>query len=59
MEEDTCCRDRGQYRQNITGLKEESNMWVIQDIATQYIFGIVFCIILFFIWKITNKGEKL
>lgn len=34
-------------------------MWIIQDIVTQYIIGIVFCAIITGIWKITHKGEKL
>lgn len=34
-------------------------MWVLQDIVTQYVMGIVFCAIIFAIWKITHKGEKL
>ncbi len=34
-------------------------MWVLQDIVTQYILGIVFCIIIFAVWKIRHKGQKL
>ena len=34
-------------------------MWVLQDIVTQYVIGIVLCIIITVIWKITHKGEKL
>lgn len=34
-------------------------MWVLQDIVTQYIIGFVLCAIIFIIWKISHKGEKL
>lgn len=34
-------------------------MWVLQDIVTQYVMGIVLCAIIFVIWKLTHKGEKL
>lgn len=34
-------------------------MWVLQDIVTQYIIGIVLCAIIFGIWKATHKGQKL
>ncbi len=34
-------------------------MWVLQDIVTQYVIGFVLCAIIFVIWKITHKGEKL
>ncbi len=34
-------------------------MWVLQDIVTQYVMGIVLCAIIFAIWKVTHKGEKL
>lgn len=34
-------------------------MWVLQDIITQYVIGIVLCTIIFIIWKINHKNEKL
>lgn len=34
-------------------------MFVIQDIITQYVIGIALCIIIWGIWKIRHKGEKL
>lgn len=34
-------------------------LWVIQDIISQYIIGFVLCFIIFLIWKISHKGEKL
>ena len=34
-------------------------MFVIQDIITQYIIAIVLCTIIFIIWKIGHKNEKL
>lgn len=34
-------------------------MWVLQDIVTQYVMGIVICAIIFVIWKVTHKGQKL
>lgn len=43
-----------------TGIKRrDSAMFVIQDIIAQYIIGIVLCTIIFIIWKIGHKGEKL
>ncbi len=34
-------------------------MWVLQDIIIQYVLGIVFCTIIFIIWKINHKDTKL
>lgn len=34
-------------------------MWVIMDIVTQYVIGIVLCAIIYGVWKISHKGEKL
>ena len=34
-------------------------LWVFQDIITQYVIGFVLCFIIFLIWKVTNKGQKL
>ncbi len=34
-------------------------MWVLQDIITQYVVGIVLCVIIFIVWKITHRGQKL
>jgi hypothetical protein len=34
-------------------------MWILQDIVTQYVIGIVLCAIITIIWKLTHKGEKL
>ena len=52
MEEDTCERD-------FEIRKGGWHMWVLGDIVLQYVFGIVFCAIIFCIWKITHKGKKL
>lgn len=34
-------------------------LWVVQDMITQYVIGIVLCTIIFLCWKIGHKGQKL
>lgn len=34
-------------------------LWIVQDIITQYIMGIVLCAIIFLFWKVSHRGEKL
>lgn len=34
-------------------------LWVVQDIISQYIIGLILCAIIFVIWKLTHRGEKL
>ena len=34
-------------------------LWVLQDVLIQFVMGMVICLIIFLIWKIGHKGEKL
>ncbi|BAK46540.1 hypothetical protein CXIVA_05730 [Clostridium sp. SY8519] len=59
MEEDPCGPHRGKYRSEGRSIKGGRIMWILQDIVTQYVIGIVLCAIITIIWKLTHKGEKL
>lgn len=34
-------------------------VWILQDIIIQLVMGLVICFIIYLIWKIGHKGEKL